>query len=235
LNHTEPAVFKKTGKDKHNADQKCRNNRYIKDRRNDRYELPNEFTGEIGTEVSEKNKKWKDWNTFRDVMESFLIYCFGGWIYESIWCDVIYHRRGFLNRGFLFGPWLPIYGIGFFIILGFFRLLKIKKPFWVFIAGAITATVAELTASYIIDATIGTTMWDYTGYFMNFDGRIAFVPSLMFGLLIWAAICLIHPAVKAFQEKYRDARIHNICFCVIMVLFVLDLISRIWLGSNFKG
>ncbi|MBE5872480.1 MAG: hypothetical protein E7294_14735 [Lachnospiraceae bacterium] len=185
--------------------------------------------------MSEKNKKWKDWNTFRDVMESFLIYCFGGWIYESIWCDVIYHRRGFLNRGFLFGPWLPIYGIGFFIILGFFRLLKIKKPFWVFIAGAITATVAELTASYIIDATIGTTMWDYTGYFMNFDGRIAFVPSLMFGLLIWAAICLIHPAVKAFQEKYRDARIHNICFCVIMVLFVLDLISRIWLGSNFKG
>ncbi|PWT26030.1 hypothetical protein CPT75_01050 (plasmid) [Butyrivibrio fibrisolvens] len=64
----------------------------------------------------------------RDYFEYFLLYCFLGWIYESIWCDVIYHKRGFLNRGFLFGPWLPIYGIGFFIILGLFHLLKIKKP-----------------------------------------------------------------------------------------------------------
>ncbi len=89
----------------------------------------------------------KYWNLFRDYAECFLVYCFGGWVYESIWCCMIYHRRGFINRGFLFGPWLPIYGIGVFIILGIFALIRIKKPLPVFIVGAVIATIAELTAS----------------------------------------------------------------------------------------
>ena len=177
--------------------------------------------------------KW--WNIFRDYMEYFLIYCMLGWVYESVWCCMIYHRRGFINRGFLFGPWLPIYGFGFFIILGIFTLLKVKKPVWVFVVGTVVATVAELVASYILDATVGEKMWDYTGYFMNFEGRIALVPDLMFGLMIAVAICLIQPFIKKLQAKFRDSKAHNIGFIVITVLFAIDLISRIWLGSNFKG
>ncbi len=171
----------------------------------------------------------------RDYAEYFLLYCFIGWIYESVWCCMIYHRRGFINRGFLFGPWLPIYGIGFLIILGIFTLLKIKKPLWVFLVGTVVATIAELVASYIIDAVMEAPMWDYTGYFLNFEGRIALVPDLMFGLFIFVAICLIQPAVKKLQEKYRDSKIHNICFLVIASLFLIDLVSRIWLGSNYTG
>ena len=181
-----------------------------------------------------KNRKIS-WNVIRNYIEYFLIYCFGGWLYESIWCDVIYHRRGFLNRGTLFGPWLPIYGIGFFIILAIFRLLKIKKPWTVFIVGGVIATIAEFIASYIMDKTVGGYTWNYSGYFMNFKGRIALVPSLMFGLLIFLAICVIHPAIVKLQNKYKDNRIHNIIFFVVFALFVLDLICRIWLGPNFKG
>lgn len=180
------------------------------------------------------NKK-KYWNLFRDNMECFLVFCLFGWVYESIWCCMIYHRRGFINRGFLFGPWLPIYGVGYFIILGIFTLLKVKKPVWVFAVGTLVATGAELIASYIIDATIGTPMWDYTGYFMNFDGRIALVPALMFGLLIWVAMCLMKPGIVKIQNKFRDSKIHNVGFIIITSLFVIDLIARIWLGSNLKS
>ncbi len=165
-------------------------------------------------------------------MEYFLTYCFFGWVYESVWCCMIYHKRGFINRGFLFGPWLPIYGVGFFIILGIFKLLKVKKPLPVFLVGTASATTAELIASYMIDATIGTPMWDYTGYFMNFDGRIALVPALMFGFLIWLAICLIQPGIIKLQDRFRTSRVHNIIFIVITVLFALDLVARIPLGSN---
>ena len=176
----------------------------------------------------------KYWDLFRDNMEYFLIYCCLGWIYESIWCCMIYHRRGFINRGFLFGPWLPIYGIGFFIILGIFALLKVKKPVLVFLVGMTVATLAELIASYIIEATVGKPLWDYTGYFMNFDGRIALEPSLMFGFLIWLAICIIQPLLVKFQEKFKDNKIHEVIFTIITILFFVDLISRIWLGSNMK-
>ena len=172
---------------------------------------------------------------FRDYFEYFLLYCFLGWIYESIWCDVIYHKRGFLNRGVLFGPWLPIYGISFFIILGIFHLLRIKKGITVLIAGAAIATMAELIASYIMEYTMGKYMWDYTGYFLNFDGRIALVPGLMFGLLIFGAICLIQPAIIRLQKRFQYSKVHNICFVVLTALFLIDLISRIWLGSNFKA
>ena len=105
----------------------------------------------------------------------------------------------------------------------------------VFIVGGIIATLSELVASYILEAAMGNYMWDYTGYFMNFDSRIALVPGLMFGLLICVAICCIHPAIVRFQNKYRSSKIHKICFMIITALFVCDLISRIWLGSNFSG
>jgi len=169
---------------------------------------------------------------FRDLMEWFLVYCFFGWVYESVWCCMIYHKRGFINRGFLFGPWLPIYGIGFFIIFGIFKLLKVKKPVLVFIVGTIVAVLAELIASYMIEMAGGDPMWDYTGYFMNFNGRIALVPGLMFGLLIWVAICLIQPALIRLQDRFRKNKAHMIGFCVIAALFFIDLIARIWLGSN---
>ena len=178
--------------------------------------------------------KLKIWNTFRDYMEYFLIYAFFGWIYESIWCCMIYHKRGFINRGVLFGPWLPIYGFVFFAIWGIFKLLKVKKAIPVFLIGTAVATLAELSASYVIDIVIGKALWDYHGYFMNFDGRIALEPSLMFGLLICAAVCLIQPAIIKLQGKIRDSKVHNIIFAVIAVLFVVDLICRIWLGSNMK-
>ena len=56
--------------------------------------------------VEEKDKKLFYWNLFRDHIEYFLVYCFIGWVYESIWCCWIYHKLGFINRGFLFGPWI---------------------------------------------------------------------------------------------------------------------------------
>ena len=184
--------------------------------------------------MTDKSKISKYWELFRDYMEYFLIYAFFGWIYESIWCCMIYHKRGFINRGVLFGPWLPIYSFVFFVILGIFTLIKVKKPIPVFIIGTVVATTAELIASYVIDAVAEAPMWDYTGYFMNFEGRIALEPALMFGILICAAICLIHPAVIKLQGKMKDSKIHNICFIVITALFFVDLICRIWFGSNCK-
>ena len=174
-------------------------------------------------------------DTLRNYFENFLVYAVLGWIYESIWCCMIYHKRGFINRGFLFGPWLPIYGIGFFIILGIFKFLKVKKPLGVFIIGTLVATIAELSASYIIDMVVGTPMWDYKGYFMNFDGRIALEPSMMFGVMICIAICLIQPVVVRFQEKTRENNLRRTCDILAAGLFAIDLLSRIWLGSNCVG
>jgi hypothetical protein len=57
----------------------------------------------------------------------------------------------------------------------------------------------------------------------------------MFGLMIFVAMCLIQPGLKKLQNKFRDSKPHNIGFIIITALFMIDLLARIWLGSNYKG
>ena len=82
----------------------------------------------------------------RKIMERFLLFCLGGWIYESIWCSLITQSRGFVNR--FFGPWIPIYGFGMMFILLVIRKLEIKKWYFVFDTGIMISVVCELLGSY---------------------------------------------------------------------------------------
>ena len=96
-----------------------------------------------------------------------------------------------------------------------------------FISGTIIATSAELIASYILEITTGDYMWDYTGYFLNYDGRIALVPGLMFGILIYAAICHLQPFIIRLQQKYQNSRIHNTGFLIVSASAFIEQIFHI--------
>ena len=172
---------------------------------------------------------------FKDYFEYFLFYAFCGWIYESFWCSIVVHKYGFVNRGFLFGPYLPIYGFGFLIILLIFNKFKIKKLIPTFIFGTIIATLAELIGSYIMEFFTGSFLWDYKDEFLNFEGRIALKPDLIFGFLICVGIGLIQPKLVKYQEKYEDSKLRNILFIIIFILFVIDILLKFIFGSNFTG
>lgn len=59
--------------------------------------------------------KKKVLNLFTDNYIIFCVYALIGWIYEVSWYLIVEHR--FVNRGVLFGPFLPIYGFGILILL----------------------------------------------------------------------------------------------------------------------
>ena len=122
-----------------------------------------------------------------------------------------------MNRGVLFGPWLPIYGVGGMVItLLFFRTknkqIRLKRinirPVIIYLESCIFATMVELVSTYIMDFTGGNfkNLWDYSNEFLNFQGRIALIPDLKFGFAALFAI---------------------------FILFITDVIARIWLGNNF--
>ncbi len=173
--------------------------------------------------------------TFRDYAEYFLIFCMFGWLYESFWCCMVERNIGFVNRGVLFGPWLPIYGFGMLGILAILKKYKIENPWKIFFVGTIFSVLVELIGSYIAQACGLWPLWDYSEYFLNFQGRIAFKQGLMFGFLTLAGMCLIYPRIIKLQEKFKNSTVHNICFSAVALLFVADSILRIWLGSNFAG
>ncbi len=171
-------------------------------------------------------------NRIKNIFECFLIYSILGWLYEVIWWGFIEHNAGFTNRGFLFGPWLPIYGFGMLFVIVIQKRLKITAPGMVFLSGMVITTVAELIGSYVMELLTGGFLWNYEELFLNFEGRIALKPAILFGLLVLLAIEVVHPKITNIQKKYKDSLPHNIMFGIIATLFTIDLLARFWLGSN---
>ena len=164
----------------------------------------------------------------RNLIETFLVFSFGGWLYESIWCSMIEQNRGFVNRGFLFGPWIPIYGFGILAAFFVFRRLRISGGGWIFLCGALVSTILELLGSYIMELVTGSFLWDYSQYFLNFQGRIALKPDLYFGFLILFAYYVVNPRLTALQEQYDGSRLRNGLTMLLVCLFLLDLFTTVF-------
>lgn len=164
----------------------------------------------------------------------FMMYSVIGWLYEVI-LEVFIYKWGFSNRGVLFGPYCPIYGVGaliFILIVG--RILKDKKrkdkilliPA-VFILCMVIATSIELIASYLCEWLLGSWPWQtYVDYKYNFQGRIALSPSLRFGLGGILFLYIIQPLYERLYSKLSN-KVVNILFYLIGSLFIVDIISLI--------
>lgn len=170
----------------------------------------------------------------------FIFFAVCGWIYEVVLTVLAYGY--FENRGFLFGPWLPIYGTAGFALYAVCGRL-VRKPAKPHITAlriaviavciAAAAAVFELAASYLIDAVgIGfRRLWSYEGEPLNFDGRISFFSCLRFGVIGVIALYLGVPLWERFT-RMKNGLLLNIISYSVMSLFLIDLIARIFLGSN---
>lgn len=171
----------------------------------------------------------------------FIFYSLAGWIYELL-VGILEYHRGFINRGFLFGPYLPVYGLGslLFILLFYEKsqtklpLLRLNlMPLLIFLGIMLLATLLELITSYVMEATIGEWLWSYHDYFMNFQGRIALKSSLRFAFGGTLILYLIHPFLEKLLRRLSDRHLYLI-FGLIALLFFTDLAARPFLGSNFS-
>ena len=150
----------------------------------------------------------------------FYIYCFLGWCVEST--IVSTRERRFINRGFLKGPMLPIYGTGTILIL--FVSLPLKEyPILVYIAGLISTTILEYFTGWLMETIFKIKYWDYTDDKFNYKGRICLVSSLFWGVLTLFAVYVIHNPISNFVTNLSD--ITTITISVIAsILFVSDVI-----------
>ena len=110
-------------------------------------------------------KKW----LLEKYVSYFFIYSFFGWVIEVIL--FLFQTKDFVNRGFLHLPILPIYGFGGVLILVLLKPFR-KKQLYLFITGIILAGILEYSTSWFLETFKGMKWWDYTGYFLNLNGRI---------------------------------------------------------------
>lgn len=165
----------------------------------------------------------------------FMMYALLGWLYE-VFLEVVVYQWGFSNRGFLFGPYLPIYGFGALTFILCLRRLKNREvklvgipvtPLIIFFGVMVIATAMELAASYIMEAAAGGWLWDYRAYPFNFEGRIALDPSVRFGIGGTVFIYFVQPFFEKLVKRFSDFQLH-FCFVLLFITFVIDATVRLF-------
>lgn len=114
----------------------------------------------------------------------FFIYSFLGWCLE-VGCKLISDHK-FINRGFLIGPYCPIYGWGV-LIMTILLNKYLSDPITLFIMIILCCSILEYFTSYFLEKIYHTRWWDYSKYTFNINGRICLetmIPFGIFGLLI---------------------------------------------------
>ena len=127
----------------------------------------------------------------------FFIASVFGWCMEVV---LKYRQYGrFINRGFLIGPYLPIYGSGvvFIVVICDFISVYDDSPATVFLAAFIICGMWEYAVSYFMEKRFHARWWDYSGKPMNINGRVWIGNLILFGLGGLAVQEIANPFFKA--------------------------------------
>lgn len=150
----------------------------------------------------------------------FVIYSFLGWAVETIYCSLGEGR--FVYRGFLNGPFCPIYGFGAIFVVLFLNGFR-EEPIILFLASIVITSTLEYITSYIMEKIFHMKWWDYSERKFNINGRVCLRNSTLFGLLSLTLIELIHPATTNFISNFNDRQIY-ILSNLFLIYFFLDTI-----------
>ena len=158
--------------------------------------------------------------TIWSVILAFFTFAFVGWVWE-----VSLHLVGdgvFVNRGVLHGPWLPIYGSGVVMIMLILARWR-SRPLVEAAAIIVLCGAVEYGTSYFLELANGMRWWDYTGYFLNLNGRICGEGLTVFALGGMAAVYLLLPILDSMWSRIKPKVTAVIC-AVLVLAFCADLV-----------
>ena len=153
----------------------------------------------------------------------FYIYCFLGWCIEST--IVSFENKKLINRGFLSGPLLPIYGLGAVLVL-FITLPFRNNLFAVYFVGMIAATILEYFTGWLMETIFKVRYWDYSYYKIQYKGRICLVCSLFWGVLSILLVQFINKPIEKYVLLLNDNFV-MIAAIIITLIVIADTITSI--------
>lgn len=142
-----------------------------------------------------------------------------GWLWEVAMHLITYGT--FVNRGALHGPWLPIYGLGSVLILTVLNRLR-RHPVIEFCAAIVLCGFLEYMTSVFMEfITGGKKWWDYSGYFLNLNGRICAEGLLAFGIGGIAVVYILAPLIDNITNRINLNILRPVCIAAAAV-FLAD-------------
>lgn len=161
----------------------------------------------------------------------FILYSFLGWTMEVVL--TLIEKRKFIDRGFLIGPYCPIYGFGALLIT---RLLKNYTDNWLvlFILAMVICMLLEYLTSYLMEVIFKARWWDYSDKKFNINGRICLETTIPFGLGALLVMYVLHPFFSSILKNVNDILL-LVLATFIFALFLVDLIVSFNVISKFKN
>lgn len=148
----------------------------------------------------------------------FFTYCILGWIWETLFVSVC--KCKWVNRGFLKGPWLPVYGCGAGVVLLSTWVIR-GNMVLVFIVGMVSATILEYITGALMEKLFKMRCWNYSDKFLNLKGYICLSVSLGWGLVA-VLLQTVNPVMVYYITQIPKRFAELLCF-VLLVLFVTDV------------
>ncbi|MCI8429181.1 MAG: hypothetical protein HFI16_02840 [Lachnospiraceae bacterium] len=153
---------------------------------------------------------------FREWLSFFYFYCIFGWCFESTYVSV--KDRHLTNRGFLRGPWLPLYGSGAILVL-WLTLPFQETPALVYVVGAIGATVLEYVTGEAMVRLFKVRYWDYSSQKFQYRGHICLSSTIAWGFLSLLMVYAVHKPVEQFifwmHEEVVSVLTFGITVCIV--------------------
>lgn len=149
---------------------------------------------------------------------AFMIYSFLGWTMEVIL--TLIEKKKFVNRGFLIGPYCPIYGYGMLLIV--FLLRNYTDNFLVlFVLSMVICMVLEYLTSYFMEFFFKARWWDYSDKKFNINGRVCLETAIPFGIGGTLIMYIVHPLIMSFISKFSNTLL-LILGIFLLVIYIVD-------------
>ena len=154
------------------------------------------------------------------IIAFFFTFAFIGWLWEVLL--VLVRHKTFANRGVLHGPWLPIYGFGGVLVLTILYRLRNRPALHIGMTALLCGSVEYLT-SVALEKIHGVKWWDYTGYFLNINGRVCAEALLVFVVCGTVTVYLVAPLLDDLYKKI-PTKIFTVICVILTVIFLADTV-----------
>ncbi len=149
----------------------------------------------------------------------FITYSFLGWCIEVILKFIQYKR--FINRGFLIGPYCPIYGWGALLMTILLQRYNNNNPVVLLVLGMIICSILEYFTSYVLEKIFKARWWDYSDKKFNINGRICLNTMIPFGIGGVLIVHYINPILFNLYSSFNNITI-NVITLILFLIFLID-------------
>lgn len=160
----------------------------------------------------------------------FILYSILGWFMEVV--IVSSKKRKITARGFLIGPWCPIYGFGALFITLLLRKYY-NDPVALFVMSFLMGTILEYITSYLMEKLFHARWWDYSNHKFQINGRVSLTTSLGFGALGVILVYILNPFFLRIIKNIPPI-VFTIIMIIVLLIFITDVITSYKIISNIK-